>query len=52
MVIDPPKDEVLSMMKLYKADVLLFGYSHKPFHKIIKDDYVLNCNQYWIYWQT
>jgi len=37
MVIDYPEDEVLSMMKLHKADILLCGHTHKPFHRIIKD---------------
>lgn len=37
MVIDYPEDEVLSMMRENRADVLLCGHTHKPFHRIIQD---------------
>lgn len=37
MVADYPEDEVISMMEYHKADVLLCGHTHKPFHRIIED---------------
>lgn len=40
MFVDYPEDEVLSMMQLHKADVLLCGHTHKPFHRVIKDNQV------------
>ena len=36
MVEDYPENEVLEMMELSKADVLLCGHTHKPFHRIIQ----------------
>ena len=36
MVEDYPENEVLEMMELSKADVLLCGHTHKPFHRIIE----------------
>ena len=40
MVIDYPEAEVLQMMNSQKADVLLCGHTHKPFHRVIKSDNV------------
>jgi len=37
MVVDYPKDEVLSMLQTKGADVLLCGHTHKPFHRVIKE---------------
>lgn len=37
MVVDYPEDEVLDMMRSHKANVLLCGHTHKPFHGVIKD---------------
>ncbi len=37
LTFDYPKDEVLNMMQSHKADVLLCGHTHKPFHRVIKD---------------
>ncbi|MCK0192035.1 metallophosphoesterase family protein [Arenibacter sp. F20364] len=36
MLIDYPEDEVIEMMQPHKADVLLCGHTHKPFHRVIK----------------
>lgn len=38
MVEDYPEKEVLEMMDLHKADVLLCGHTHKPFHRIIQQN--------------
>ncbi|NRD19972.1 metallophosphoesterase family protein [Winogradskyella eckloniae] len=38
MVIDYPEKEVLDMMQSQKADVLLCGHTHKPFHRVIKNE--------------
>ena len=38
MVIDYPEKEVLHMMRENQTDVLLCGHTHKPFHRIIKDE--------------
>ncbi|AWV98257.1 metallophosphoesterase family protein [Arcticibacterium luteifluviistationis] len=37
MVVDYPEEEVVSMMEFHRADVLLCGHTHKPFHRIIED---------------
>lgn len=37
MLVDYPEREVLDMMQSHRADVLLCGHTHKPFHRIIKD---------------
>jgi predicted phosphodiesterase len=36
MVEDYPENEVLDMMRQHKADILLCGHTHKPFHRVIK----------------
>lgn len=36
MVEDYPENEVLEMMRQHKADILLCGHTHKPFHRVIK----------------
>lgn len=38
MLVDYPKNEVLTMMQSSNADVLLCGHTHKPFHRIIEDN--------------
>ncbi|MDW3210103.1 MAG: metallophosphoesterase family protein [Reichenbachiella sp.] len=38
MVEDYPEAEVLEMMKSQQEDVLLCGHTHKPFHRVIKDE--------------
>ena len=38
MIVDYPEAEVLQMMNSQKADVLLCGHTHKPFHRVIKSD--------------
>ncbi|RXP61363.1 metallophosphoesterase [Lutibacter sp. HS1-25] len=30
-----PKNEILEMMQIYNADILCFGHTHKPFHKVL-----------------
>ena len=38
MLIDYPEDDVINMMRSHKADILLCGHTHIPFHRIIKDE--------------
>ncbi|WP_407557563.1 metallophosphoesterase family protein [Winogradskyella sp. 4-2091] len=38
MVVDYTEKEVLDMMQSQKADVLLCGHTHKPFHRVIKNE--------------
>ncbi|WP_299099779.1 metallophosphoesterase family protein [uncultured Winogradskyella sp.] len=38
MVVDYPEKDVLEMMQSQKADVLLCGHTHKPFHRVIKSE--------------
>jgi predicted phosphodiesterase len=33
---DLPENYVLAMLKEYKADILCFGHSHKPYHRIVR----------------
>ncbi|WP_348825500.1 metallophosphoesterase family protein [Flavobacterium aestuarii] len=32
---DRPKNELIEMMNASKADILCFGHTHKPFHKVL-----------------
>ncbi|QDO95171.1 metallophosphoesterase family protein [Formosa sediminum] len=38
MVVDYPEQDVLDMMHAQQADVLLCGHTHKPFHRVIKNN--------------
>lgn len=43
---DTDEKKVLEMMKEANADLLFFGHSHKPYHRILESSArVFKCNQ-------
>lgn len=38
LVEDYPEEEILGLMEKYQADVVLCGHTHKPFHRVLKQE--------------